>query len=414
MCMNSRFKGTINSMFIHYLLIFLLTFTTAIVPATTDASAEAYPFGASQTYLRKTDYKTYHSVYNSEYKYISDIPKNNEVIVAVIDDHISSSYVGLENQFWVNEAEKNGSPNFDDDENGYVDDVHGWDFDGDQPLDGNNSSSHGNYVTGMIAGTLQEDSNGFMVRGVNPDVKIMRIYMGPTILSATEEAEAIHYAVDNGARVINLSHAQYDSGTTLSDAIEYAKSNNVFIIVAGSNERIPSSIEMETFDDVYAVGRMSYSPDTQDVYGKSGVMHDKIDYCLPQKMRSLTVSSGLYGTSYAAPVLSAIISRLLMYNNTLTDAEVRTILDENSIITTGTDENGSYTCKRPSPELIYKNWYGGQINRKSVKVQNHDGTKSAIFNIETVIDASNNLVRREVRHVNSGKTRYWFSEEIEQ
>ena len=75
------------------------------------------------------------------------------------------------------------------------------------------------------------------------------------------------------------------------------------------------------------------------------------------------------------PRTIGIIARLLMYDNTLTDAEVRTILDDNSVVSTGTDANGSYTCKRPSPELIYKNWYGGQINRKSVKVQNHDGTK---------------------------------------
>ena len=399
------------------IFLFLLLISTGSFANSTDASVEAYPFGQAQTYLRKTDYKTYHSVYNSEYKYISDIPKNNEVIVAVIDNHISSSYVGLENQFWVNEAEKNGLPNFDDDGNGYIDDVHGWDFDGDQPLDGNNSSSHGNYVTGMIAGTLQEDSNGFMVRGVNPDVKIMRLYHGPIILTPEQEALAITYATNNGAKVINLSHRMVDNfDMDVKASIDYAVSNGVFIVLGGPNEGGTTATNLDQYDNVYAVGRMTYSPDTQDrdVYGKSGVMHDKINYCLPQNMRSLTVSSGLYGTSYATPVLSGIIARILMFDNTLTDTDIRTILDDNSVVSTGTDENGSYTCKRPSPELIYKNWYGGQINRKSVKVQNFDGTKSAIYNIETVIDASNNLVRREVRHVNSGKTRYWFNEEIEQ
>ena len=101
-----------------------------------------------------------HGVYISDYKYMEDIPINySDIIVAVIDDHISE-VEGLEGQFWVNESELNGTAGVDDDGNGYVDDVHGWDFDGDQPIDVSQGSDHGNYVTGVIAATLSERDDG--------------------------------------------------------------------------------------------------------------------------------------------------------------------------------------------------------------------------------------------------------------
>ena len=59
----------------------------------------------------------------------------------------------------------------------------------------------------------------------------------------------------------------------------------------------------------------------------------------------------------------------------------------------------------------FKNYYGGQILRKSVKVQNPAG-KDAIFNIETLVNSGGTVIRREVRHVNSGRNRYWLNKEV--
>ena len=176
---------------------------------------------------------------------------------------------------------------------------------------------------------------------------------------------------------------------------------------------------IDYFDDVFSVARMNYSPyqqSSQDLYFITGVWHDKIDYCLPQEMKAISNSGSNTGTSFATPLLSGIIARLLMYDNTITHDEMRTILDNNSITSTGTtyDSNvgyHSYTCKRPSAELLFKNYYGGQILRKSVKVQNPAG-KDAIFNIETVVNSGGTVIRREVRHVNSGRNRYWLNKEV--
>jgi len=408
---------------IHYFLIFLLILTTAIIPATTDAVAEAYPFGQASTYLNRSLYKIFIALANSEYKYIMDIPKNNEITVAVIDDYMSSDHESLQGQYWVNTAEQNGLTGEDDDGNGYVDDIHGWDFDGNQPYQYQYSSPHGNQVAGIIMGNpIVETYSGYehRIRGVNTDVKVMRIYQGDTVLTAEKEAEAIRYAVDNGAKVINLSHhISNNSNNDLLNAVTYAKNNGVFIVKSGPNSGNRPIGSLDLYDDVFSVARMNYSPYQQsspDLYFLTGVWHDKIDYCLPQEMKAISNSGSNTGTSFSTPLLSGIIARLLMYDNSITHSQMRTILDDNSSNSTGTtyDSNvgsHSYTCKRPSAELLFKNYYGGQIERKSVKVQNPAG-KEVIMNIETVVNSSGTVIRREVRHVNSGKNRYWLNREV--
>ena len=139
-----------------------------------------------------------------------------------------------------------------------------------------------------------------------------------------------------------------------------------------------------------------------------------IDYCLPHNVKAITNAPANNGTSFSAALLSGIIARLLMHDNAIEHDEMRTILDANAIVSTGTDNNGTtYTCKRPSAELLFKNHYGGQILRQSVDVQ-HPSGKSAIFNIETVVDANDRVLRREIRHVNSGRHRHWVNQEVMQ
>jgi hypothetical protein len=208
----------------------------------------------------------------------------------------------------------------------------------------------------------ETDSFGYKhhIRGVNPDAKIMRISQGIDPLSPENEAEAIRYAVDNGARVINLSHYQSDSTNTLKDAIAYAKTKGVFVVVQGPDAGISSNNDMHQFADVFAVAKSEYKPgqSNSDIYQLTGVWHSNINYCLPHNLKAITNAPANYGTSFSAALLSGIIARLLMHNNAIEHDEMRTILDANAIVSTGTDNNGTtYTCKRPSAELLFKNHY---------------------------------------------------------
>ncbi len=133
---------------------------------------------------------------------------SEEIVIAVIDAGIDYSLPYLADRMWRNPNEIPGN-GIDDDGNGYVDDVHGWDFrDGDpDSLAGTPLNWHGTFVAGLIAAAVDAATG---IGGVAPRVKLMDLrfldsrglfYRGDW----PKLAEAIEYAVDNGARVINLS-----------------------------------------------------------------------------------------------------------------------------------------------------------------------------------------------------------------
>lgn len=148
------------------------------------------------------------------------------VIVAVVDQGVDYTHPDLVPNMWVNEAEKNGKPGVDDDGNGYVDDVHGYNFvDGEGDINYDKSqdfdTGHGTHCAGIIGAV---NNNGIGMAGVaggtgnNDGVRIMSCqifskgYGGETRYSS----RAIKYAADNGASVISCSYG-YPGGTFMSD-----------------------------------------------------------------------------------------------------------------------------------------------------------------------------------------------------
>jgi subtilisin family serine protease len=140
-----------------------------------------------------------------------DIATDSDVIVAVIDSGVDYDHIDLANNMWVNVAELNGDPDVDDDDNDYVDDIYGWNF-GDTGTppgpgpDPNDNHGHGTHVAGTI-GAVGNNEEG--VVGVCWNVKMMALntHFDPTDWDAFCSAaiEAIDYAVDNGAGVLNAS-----------------------------------------------------------------------------------------------------------------------------------------------------------------------------------------------------------------
>ncbi len=164
-----------------------------------------------------------------------DITKgSNGIIVAVVDAGVAYDHPDLAGNTWVNSAELNGLPGVDDDNNGFVDDINGWDFinnDG-HPVDYN---QHGTHVAGIVAA---RGNNGIGGSGVMWSAQIMPVrFLGITGSGdVARGAEAIEYAVDNGARIINTSWGGYDYSATLYNAIDYARQKNVLVVAAAGNE----------------------------------------------------------------------------------------------------------------------------------------------------------------------------------
>ena len=154
------------------------------------------------------------------------------VVVAVVDTGVDYTHPDLAANAWTNPGEIPGN-DLDDDGNGYVDDVYGWNFTNDDP-DPMDDHFHGTHVAGTIAAV---GGNGRGVVGVAFESRIMAVKgldrFGSGAISAL--FAAIVYAVDNGADVINASWGGAGRSQALDDAVAYAHDVGVVFVAAAGN-----------------------------------------------------------------------------------------------------------------------------------------------------------------------------------
>lgn len=179
-----------------------------------------------------------------------------DVVVAVIDDGVDFGHPDLAGHEWVNEGEVLNN-NIDDDRNGYVDDVNGFDFSNDDnTVHDTLEDFHGTHV----AGTIAASANGQDVVGVAPNVKIMALkFLGGPFGSLSTALEAIQYAGDNGARISNNSWGYVGPpDPALRDAIE--ASGMLFVASAGNE-----AINNDTGFDIPGFGKLRAYPASYDL-----------------------------------------------------------------------------------------------------------------------------------------------------
>jgi hypothetical protein len=192
------------------------------------------PGVVNQPYWQSLSYK---DVYDSFFDPLTGITAS--VTVAVIDTGIDLDHQDLVGAIWVNDDEIAGN-GIDDDGNGYIDDINGYHFvddlgDPDPPTQFSAYNTHGTAVAGLI-GSVQ---NSVGIVGVMPsNIKLMSLNtFGENAGSSIEDvASAIDYAIQNGAKVINLSLAGKISSTTIQAALVSAAANGVVVVVAAGNE----------------------------------------------------------------------------------------------------------------------------------------------------------------------------------
>jgi subtilisin family serine protease len=239
------------------------------------------------------------------------------VVVAVIDDGVDFSHPDLADRRWVNAAEAEGVPGEDDDGNGYVDDVNGWDFCGDDASVGPGSSDwHGTHLAGTVAASL----NGGGVVGVAPGISIMslRAFAGQTSCADGDLAiiAAIDYAASFGVPIINASW----SGTQRSFPLESAISDasDTLLVAAAGNQgsnmdgggvRVyPAASPQANILTVAAIDQAGRLASFSN-YGSTSV-----DIAAPGKNIISTVPGGFGssgGTSMAAPHVSGVAALVL-------------------------------------------------------------------------------------------------------
>lgn len=168
-------------------------------------------------------------------KAFDDGPK---VIVAVIDTGLDLNH-GLikdSNSIWENTAEKNGQSGVDDDGNGYIDDVNGWNFVARSPSmfdDGD----HGTHVAGIILGTGM-DALAMPVRESRHKIMPLKFLSGTGSGTTSDAINAMYYAVNNGAKVINNSWGGPTYSQALHEAYTYAYNHGVVVVTAAGNSAV--------------------------------------------------------------------------------------------------------------------------------------------------------------------------------
>ncbi|MHC4265924.1 MAG: S8 family serine peptidase, partial [Planctomycetota bacterium] len=158
---------------------------------------------------------------------------DSDIIIAVIDSGVDYLHPDLADNMWVNKKEKKGRPGVDDDRNGYIDDIYGYDFyqnDGD-PSD---AAGHGTHCAGIIAAV---GNNALGTTGVNWKCRIMscRFLSALGGGNTADAIEAINYAVSNGAKILNNSWGGGQYSASLEAAIANAYENGVLFVTSAGN-----------------------------------------------------------------------------------------------------------------------------------------------------------------------------------
>ena len=256
---------------------------------------------------------------------------SRDVVVALVDTGIDYTHEDLAGRIWTNVDEIPGN-GIDDDGNGYVDDVYGWNFYSDtNDVYVGTEDAHGTHGAGTIAANAD---NGTGIAGIvqSDRIKVMAVKaLGGSDGSGTTASiiQAIQYAEANGAQICNLS-----LGSSQNDPALYrtmASSDMLFVVAAGNDgtdlETSPSYPASYDLDNVISVANIRYDGelDPTSSYGAASV-----DLAAPGSYILSTTPGGTYsymtGTSMAAPMVSAAAAMVYSAFPNATLADVKDIL----------------------------------------------------------------------------------------
>ncbi len=267
----------------------------------------------------------------------------NKVIVAVLDTGVNYNHPTLKDNMWINTDEIDGD-GIDNDSNGYIDDIVGFDFENADamPMD---DSGHGSHVAGLIAGK-------YIGTGNMPNVKIMALKSGSRRIDVGSVIKGFNYAIDNGANIINMSFGGRNRGKIFENTIKKASDAGILIVAASGNGNPSNGLGMNNditpfFPASYnsanilsvAACKANGSLTQYSNYGQTqvdiaavGGYYDRFNKTKKflksahlENPKGLLLKS-MFGTSMATPIVSGIASLMLSENPNLSPSDIIDIM----------------------------------------------------------------------------------------
>ena len=321
-----------------------------------------------------------------------DIETGNEnIVVAIHDTGVDWDHPDLEENIWVNPGEDiNGNGmvdpsdfnGVDDDSNGFIDDLRGWDFvnttqpvypgeDGtirdNDPMD---FHGHGTHCSG-IAGAVTNNSMG--IAGVCWNCKIMPVrvgyksHSGGGLIDIDAAAAGLEYAAYNGANVISMSWGGNFVSELIWDAINYSYSKGALLIAAAGNSNSSHKHYPAAYDKVIAVGATDHNDSRANLGWWGSNYGSWVDVSAPGVDVYSTLFNDTYeswgGTSMATPHVAGLAALLLSKNPSFAQDELLTIIRSttdavNSKVHIGTGRINAYNAiQRDSTPIANLNSY---------------------------------------------------------
>jgi thermitase len=279
---------------------------------------------------------------------------SEDLIIAILDSGIEDRSQDLKGRLWINKKE---IPNndIDDDKNGYIDDYKGWDFAYDDNTAGD-GFGHGTNIATVIGANT---NNSFGFAGMNSKSRLMNCKNLSDNNSGEYEwwAQSLKYAVDNGAKIINMSEGGDEFSRVLKTAVDYAVMRGALVSAAMMNRGDGKNYYPASYTGIFAIGATDtdgkrckkFSWGGGSCYGKHiavvapGNKIYGVDYEDPYKFDTYWS-----GTSQATAIVSGLASLLLSQDKNRTAEDIKTIIKM-----TAKDNTGDLTEDKQGWDMYY-------------------------------------------------------------
>ena len=238
--------------------------------------------------------------------------EGTNTIIAIVDSGTDISHPDLADNIWNNRNEipDNG---IDDDQNGYVDDIHGWNFSTNSPDPSSTTSSHGTHTAGIACGVT---NNSIGIAGASWNATVLPVNTASTSANQiiSYGYEGILYAAENGAQIISCSWGSGAFSFTGQLIIDHVTELGTIVIASAGNENTDNPLYPASYDKVLSVAATG-EDDVKTQFSNYGL---HVDVAAPGLDILSTVNNAQYGylsgTSMSCPLVAGVVALVMAKN----------------------------------------------------------------------------------------------------